>query len=113
MPSSESEAFSNLGGQLDPLLEPATSAEDRTRICHVLLPLMSQIQLPESRITKDDVYGSIAIFWIDFTAVFPAAIPFLIIRHDPRFALRVSNALMLALLFAVGVTWGKYNRVSP
>jgi hypothetical protein len=109
----ENEAFSALSGQLDPLLEPATSAEDRIRICHVLLPLMSQIQMPTDHITKEDVYGSIAIFWIDFTAVFPAAIPFLIFRHDPRFALRVSNGLLLALLFVVGTMWGKYNRVSP
>lgn len=111
--SGESEAFSKLSGQIDPLLEPATSAEDRAHICHVLLPLVAQIQLPAANITKDDVYGSIAIFWIDFTSVFPAAIPFLIFRHDPRFALRVSNGLLLALLFATGTIWGRYNRVSP
>jgi hypothetical protein len=111
--SCESAAFSALSGQLDPLLEPATSAEDRTRICHALLPLMSQIQLPAARITKEDIYGSGAIFWIDFTAVFPAAIPFLIFRHDPRFALRVSNAFLLELLFVTGSMWGKFNRVSP
>ncbi len=111
--ASEAEAFSKLSGQLDPLLEPATSAQDRARISHVLLPLMSRIQLPAEKVTREDIYGSIAIFWIDFTSVFPAAIPFLIFRHDPRFALRVSNALLLALLFVVGVMWGKYNRVSP
>ena len=111
--ASELEAFSTLSGQLDPLLEPETSAEDRERISRVLLPVLSKIHLPEERVTREDILGSIAIFWIDFTAVFPAAIPFLIIRHDPRFALRVSNALLLVLLFAVGRTWGKYNRVSP
>jgi hypothetical protein len=109
----ESEAFSALSGQLDPLLEPAINAEDRARLCHVLLPVMSQIRLPETRITKEDIYGSGAIFWIDFTAVFPAAIPFLIFRHDPRFALRVSNAFLLVLLFVTGTMWGKFNRVSP
>ena len=109
----DSDAFSALSGQLDPLLEPTTSLEDRGRICQVLLPVMAQIRLPETDITKEDLLGSTAIFWIDFTAVFPAAIPFLIIRHDPRFALRVSNALMLALLFATGFMWGRYNRVSP
>jgi hypothetical protein len=111
--ASEDEAFSALSGQLDPLLEPATSAEERARLSHLLLPLMSKIQLPAEHVTKEDVFGSIAIFWIDFTSVFPAAIPFLIFRHDPRFALRMSNALLLALLFVVGVMWGKYNRVSP
>jgi len=111
--SCEREAFSALSGQLDPLLEPATGAADRARICRALLPLMSQIQLPAAAVTKEDVYGSIAIFWIDFSAVFPAIIPFLVFRHEPRFALRVSNALLLALLFAAGLMWGKYNRVAP
>ena len=110
---SEHEAFLTLSSRLDPLLEPATGPEDRERISRVLLPVLSKIHLPEERVTREDLLGSIAIFWIDFTAVFPAAIPFLIIRHDPRLALRVSNALLLALLFAVGWTWGKYNRVSP
>ncbi len=111
--SSEQEAFSTLGGQLDPLLEPETTAEDRTRICHILLPLMSQIHLPPASVTREDIFGSIAIFWIDFTSVFPAVVPFLIFRHEPRFALRVSNGLLLALLFVVGFMWGRFNRVSP
>ncbi|MGA2372449.1 MAG: hypothetical protein ACLP3R_25955 [Candidatus Korobacteraceae bacterium] len=111
--SCEREAFSALSGQLDPLLEPATGAADRARICHALLPLMSEIELPAAAVTKEDVYGSIAIFWIDFSAVFPAIVPFLVFRHEPRFALRVSNALLLALLFGAGLMWGKYNRVAP
>lgn len=107
------QAFSALGDWLDPQLEPATTPHDRERISHVLLPLMSQVQLPPQSVTREDLLGSLAIFWIDFTAVFPAAIPFIFIRHDPRLALRVSNALLLALLFFVGRIWGKYNRVSP
>lgn len=111
--SCEEEAFSVLSGQLDPLLEPETVAADRARISRILLPLMSQIHLPPASVTREDIFGSIAIFWIDFTSVFPAVVPFLIFRHEPRFALRVSNSLLLALLFIVGVMWGKFNRVSP
>src|SRR5579864_8979760 len=36
--------------QLDLLLEPATSKEDRTRICRGFLPVMSRIQLREGGI---------------------------------------------------------------
>ncbi len=105
----ESAAFSAISGQLDSLLEPATSAEDRTRICQAFLPALSQIRLPEAGLVKDDVYGMAAIFWIDFAAVFPAVIPFLIFPSEPRFALRVSNALLIASLFAAGFMWGKYT----
>lgn len=111
--ASQHEAFLALSSRLDPLLEPATTQEERERMARVIVPLLSQIHLPEERVTHEDILGSIAIFWIDFTAVFPAAIPFIIIRHDPRLALRVSNGLLLVLLFAVGNRWGKYNRVSP
>ncbi len=105
----ESAAFSAISDHLDPLLEPATSMEDRTRICRTLLPAMSRIQLPETGLIKDDVYGMVAIFWIDLASVIPAVIPFLIFSSEPRLALRVSNALLIASLFAAGFMWGKYT----
>jgi len=46
--ASELEAFSTLSGQLDPLLEPETSAEDRERISRVLLPVLSKFTCPRS-----------------------------------------------------------------
>jgi VIT1/CCC1 family predicted Fe2+/Mn2+ transporter len=42
----------------------------------------------------------------------PAAVPFLLI-DEPWRALRVSNALLVALLFAVGHRWGSYAHASP
>jgi hypothetical protein len=104
-----SATFSAISGQLDLLLEPATSAEDRTRICQAFLPALSRIQMPEVGLIKDDVFGMAAIFCIDLASVFPAVIPFLIFRSEPRFALRVSNALLIASLFAAGFMWGKYT----
>ncbi len=109
----ESVAFRAISGQLDPLLEPATSADERTRICRVMLPVLSRIELPEAGVTKDDVYGMGAIFWIDLASVIPAVIPFLIFPSEPRFALRVSNTLLILSLFAAGFMWGKltgFNR---
>ncbi len=105
----ESVAFSAISGRLDPLLEPATSADERARICRAMLPLVSRIELPEAGIIKDDVYGMVAIFWIDFASVIPAVIPFLIFHSDPHFALRVSNSLLIASLFAAGFMWGKFT----
>ena len=105
----ESAAFSAISVHLDPLLEATTSAEDRIRICRTVLPAMLRVRLPEAGLVKDDVYGMGAIFWIDFASVFPAVIPFLIFPSEPRFALRVSNALLIASLFAAGFMWGKYT----
>jgi len=109
----ESAAFAALSKKLDPLLEPETSAEDRARICRSLVPAFAKIQLPEAGVIKDDFYGMAAIFWIDFASVIPALIPFFIFRDEPRFALRVSNGLLIASLFVVGYMWGKYAGSKP
>jgi hypothetical protein len=42
----------------------------------------------------------------------PAVLPFLLIR-DPALALRVSNALLVGLLFAVGYHWGRHANARP
>ena len=55
-------------------------------------------EIQRSRITRDDVMGGIASFWLVFFASLPAAIPFLFI-DDAIIALRISNAILLALLF--------------
>ena len=63
--------------------------------------------------TKDDLYGALACFWLVFLSCLPAAVPFLIFS-EPRWALRVSNFLLIAMLFVVGHIWAQYahaNRV--
>jgi hypothetical protein len=107
--ANESAAFSAISDHFNPLLEPATSTEERAHICRALLPALSRIQMPEVGLIKDDVFGMAAIFCIDLASVFPAVIPFLIFSSEPRFALRVSNALLIASLFATGFMWGKYT----
>ncbi len=61
---------------------------------------------------RADAMGAIASFWLVFLASLPAAIPFLFI-DDARRALRVSNLLLLALLFAAGYAWGRHAVARP
>ena len=42
----------------------------------------------------------------------PAAIPFVFI-DDARFALRVSNAILLVALFITGYSWARYTLGKP
>jgi VIT1/CCC1 family predicted Fe2+/Mn2+ transporter len=56
---------------------------------------------------KQDFYGALACFWLVFVSCLPAAIPFFIFSQS-RFALRVSNLLLIALLFLVGQKWAEY-----
>ena len=64
------------------------------------------------KVTKADWLGALASFWLVFLASVPAAIPFLLMDDAMR-ALRVSNAILLALLFLTGYRWAKYTLGSP
>ena len=72
-----------------------------------VLKHIARAQVAKNTLTKDDLYGALACFWLVFVSCLPAAIPFLIFSQ-PHFALRVSNFLLIALLFLVGQKWAQY-----
>ena len=59
----------------------------------------------------DDVKGALACCWLVIASTFPVAIPFMIF-DDAYFALRLSNALLITMLFVVGVQWGRHAKVN-
>ena len=73
-------------------------------------------QLPEPPaypvLTKKDGIGAIAVCLLVFLSTFPVALPFMIIT-DARFALRVSNAVAIAMLFVCGYFFGRYAGLRP
>jgi len=68
------------------------------------------LQLPEPphfvRLSKEDWIGAFGVFLLVFLATFPVAIPFLIMRNATP-ALRVSNAIAIIMLFALGFAFGR------
>ena len=72
-------------------------------------------QLPEParpRLTKIDWLGALGIFLLSFLSTFPIVIPFLFIG-DARLALRISNAVAIAMLFLCGFFFGRYAGIQP
>lgn len=59
-----------------------------------------------------DWLGALVMFVAVFFASLPAALPFLFI-DEPWLALRVSNAVLLALLFLIGFRWARYTTINP
>jgi hypothetical protein len=57
--------------------------------------------------TRDDLRGATAIFALVFLSTLPVALPFVLIE-DVGVALRVSNAIAVALLFLIGTGLGRY-----
>ena len=66
----------------------------------------------DPRLTKTDWLGALGIFLLSFLSTFPIVIPFLFIG-DARLALRVSNAVAIAMLFLCGFFFGRYAGIQP
>ena len=65
--------------------------------------------------TFDSLFGrgiALASFVLVFFSSVPAALPFLWI-DEPWFALRISNAILIALLFGVGYRWARHTSLPP
>ena len=87
--------------------ETLTGPEHREALCRSILEYLAQGEAPKTSVTKDDLYGALACFWQVFLSCLPVAVPFLIFSEPTR-ALRVSNFLLIAMLFFVGQKWAQY-----
>ena len=100
-------ALALIQDEIEPELQELLTREDAEALSRSILKHIAHAQIAEITLTKDDLYGALACFWLVFISCLPAAIPFLIFSQ-PHFALRVSNFLLIALLFLVGQKWARY-----
>ena len=108
----EAEANALVAGEYDDLLGAVTSAEERRSLYQRMVERLRSGTIPPNRMNRADFMGAVASFWLVFLASLPAAIPFVFI-DDAWWALRVSNLLLLALLFVAGHAWGRYAAARP
>jgi len=73
-------------------------------------------QLPEpprrARLSKTDWQGAVGVFILVFLSTFPVAVPFIFL-HSAPLAMRVSNAIAIAMLFLTGFAYGRCVGRSP
>jgi len=74
------------------------------------------VRLPEpparAHMTKEDWRGAAGVFLLVFLSTFPVVIPFIVMRNAVP-ALRVSNAIAVAMLFMAGYTYGRLTGYRP
>ena len=92
---------------IEPELQELLAPEDAEALSQSVLKYIQTAKITRATVTKDDFYGALASFWLVFLSCLPAALPFLFLSR-PHFALRVSNFLLIALLFLVGRKWARY-----
>ena len=98
-----------IGDELPPVVRAALSSGDFDRIRERLAAI------PEPRrvsVTGRDLLGALAVLLLCFLATFPVAVPFVFVS-EPRLALRISNAIAIAMLFLSGYALARYAGGSP
>lgn len=89
-------------------LESVTSPPERETLYQSILRHLERTKPRKVSITREDIYGAVACCWLVILSCLPAALPFLIFPSQPVLALRVSNGLLIAMLFALGHKWAQY-----
>jgi VIT1/CCC1 family predicted Fe2+/Mn2+ transporter len=96
----------------EPILSEVTREEDRERLYSAMRQLALNARPPSAELRRDDFEGALAIFVLVCATAAPAILPFLIFPND-WLTLRISNFLLIALLFEAGRRWGKVIDESP
>jgi VIT family len=98
-----------IAGAMPPLLAFVVSSAQFEEMRQKLnqLPVPSRPQL-----SKDDWLASLGVFLLVVAATFPVVLPFAFMQ-EARLAMRVSNAIAIAMLFAMGHAFGRYSGHRP
>ncbi len=98
---SDAEARQMVADEFDATLVPVTDEPVRQRLYQSIVENVRSVPATPNRVRRQDVLGGLAAGWLVFACSFPAVLPFIFL-DDPRLALRVSNAILLGLLFYAG-----------
>jgi VIT1/CCC1 family predicted Fe2+/Mn2+ transporter len=103
-PGEPAKAHKLIAGALPPLVASIMKPEELESIRERL----SQVPEPSSpaRLGKSDWLGALGVFLLVFLTTLPVTIPFIFI-HNARTAMRVSNAVAIAMLFIAGMAYGR------
>jgi len=107
----EGAALAIVREDIEPRFETLAGPQHREALCQSILEYLAQSEAQRARVTKDDLYGAVACFCLVFLSCLPVAVPFLIFP-EPTHALRVSNALLIAMLFIAGHMWARYAHIN-
>jgi VIT family len=98
--------------ELDESLVTVTDDSTRERLYQSIVEHVRSVPAMPNRVRRQDLLGGLAAGWLVFACSFPAVLPFLFL-DDPRLALRVSNAILLGLLFFVGWRAARHTLARP
>jgi hypothetical protein len=106
------EARSLVATELDELLSPALDEPARRQFYERVVEGLRGSTPTPNRVTKADLIGGLVSGWLVFACSFPAILPF-IVMDDLSRAVRISNAILIVLLFLVGFRAARHTLAQP
>jgi hypothetical protein len=94
---------------LDDSLVSVLVDEDRLEVADIIRTSRGYMPM-QSRLVRDDLLKFLAIFSIDFFAVFWVALPY-VFTTDVVVAARISFVIATGIMFFLGYKWAKYARM--
>jgi len=110
--ATEAEARQVVADEFDASLGPVSDEPARRAFYGAILARVRSAPPAPNHVRREDVMGGLAAGWVVFACSFPAVLPFLFL-DDPHRALRVSNVILIALLFFVGWRAARHTLVKP
>ena len=92
---------------VEPGFQYLTKPKDKQTVYEAILDEVAHAKPAQTKVVREDLHGAVACFLLVVLSCLPAAAPF-VIFSNPMLALRVSNVLLLAMLFWVGQKWAYY-----
>lgn len=110
--ASEEAAARRVAVELDEFLEHVTEESDRASLYRKIARSIRSGEPRSAKLTRQDVYGAFASFWLVFFSSIPAALPYAFF-DEAWIALRFSNAILIGLLFVIGYRWARHTNLPP
>ena len=110
---SEEEAATAIANELDFILEPITSDEQRHALYHDMLAYLSQAEPQAIGVQREDLVGGVAVMLLSVAAVLPSLLPLLLVPDNFVLAIRISNVVSFLVIYAAGYSWGIHTDTNP
>jgi len=108
----EKSALAAIRDEFESGVEVESRPEDREQLYRSIHTVFAHARPRRMTLGRDDWLTALAVFVLVVAPALPAVLPFLVV-DDPHRALRLSNALLVGLLFVVGYLWGRHLEIQP
>lgn len=109
----EETAVAAIADELDFILEPITTEDQRDALYHDIRRHLRQAEPQAIGLQREDVVGAVAVVVLSVVAVLPSLLPLLLLPDNTALAIRVSSVISILVVFAAGFSWGIHTDNNP